>query len=288
MPPVGDDDRRPRVPHRGAVVGMRGVVAGRGPARRAAVGRARRCTASTLAVVLVASGLGYVAVASQGTTVHEAALNDSGVWVSSDAQAKFARANVPIGQLDAGVATTVAAGSGLDVLQDGVAVVGVAQSRGSSSPSTRAPPPRVTRPPAWPPSLGGGHLRGVPGRPARRHDRPARPRERQGLGAARRPARRHQGPRRACPRRPSRSPPSESRVRSPSTPPAPSTRSAAPTGRSPRCRSPVQSSAGRPWSRPSSAPSTPTSPRWATPGSPTTRRRTSSTRRRAPTASTPR
>ena len=91
-------------------------MAGRGPARRAAVGRARRRTASTLAVVLVASGLGYVAVASQGTTVHEAALNDSGVWVSSDAQAKFARANVPIGQLDTGVATTVAAGSGLDVL----------------------------------------------------------------------------------------------------------------------------------------------------------------------------
>jgi hypothetical protein len=80
--------------------------------------------------VLVASGLGYVAVASQGTTVHEAALNDSGVWVSSDAQAKFARANVPIGQLDTGVATSVAAGSGLDVLQDGAAVVGVGTGSG--------------------------------------------------------------------------------------------------------------------------------------------------------------
>ena len=109
-------------------------MAGRGPVGRVAVGRARRRTASTLAVVLVASGLGYVAVASQGSTVHEAALNDSGVWVSSDAQAKFARANVPIGQLDTGVATNVAAGSGLDVLQDGAAVVGVGTGAGQLFP----------------------------------------------------------------------------------------------------------------------------------------------------------
>ncbi|HSO65754.1 MAG TPA: Ig-like domain-containing protein, partial [Ornithinibacter sp.] len=84
--------------------------------------------------MLVASGLGYVAVASQGTTVHEAALNDAGVWVSSDAQAKFARANVPIGQLDTGVATSVTAGSGLDVLQDGAAVVGVGTGAGQLFP----------------------------------------------------------------------------------------------------------------------------------------------------------
>ena len=84
--------------------------------------------------MLVASGLGYVAVASQGSTVHEAALNDSGVWVSSDTQAKFARANVPIGQLDTGVATNVAAGSGLDVLQDGAAVVGVGTGAGQLFP----------------------------------------------------------------------------------------------------------------------------------------------------------
>ncbi len=109
-------------------------MAGRGPAGRAGAGRARRRTASTLAVVLVASGLGYAAVASQGSTVHEAALNDSGVWVSSDAQAKFARANVPIGQLDTGVATSVAAGSGLDVLQDGAAVVGVGTGAGQLFP----------------------------------------------------------------------------------------------------------------------------------------------------------
>ncbi len=109
-------------------------MAGRAPARRAGASRARRRTASTLAVVLVVSGLGWAAVASQGSTVHEAALNDSGVWVSSDAQAKFARANVPIGQLDTGVATSVAAGSGLDVLQDGAAVVGVGTGAGQLFP----------------------------------------------------------------------------------------------------------------------------------------------------------
>ena len=105
--------------------------------------------------MLVASGLGYVAVASQGTTVHEAALNDAGVWVSSDAQAKFARANVPIGQLDTGVATSVAAGSGLDVLQDGAAVVGVGTGAGQLFPidprtSTAGDPAAtlVTQPPA--------------------------------------------------------------------------------------------------------------------------------------------
>ena len=108
-------------------------MAARGLGRRA-VGRARRRTASTLAVVLVASGLGYAAVASQGSTVHEAQLNDSGVWVSSDAQAKFARANVPIGQLDTGVATSVSAGSGLDVLQDGAAVLGVGAGAGQLFP----------------------------------------------------------------------------------------------------------------------------------------------------------
>ncbi len=108
-------------------------MAARGPGRRA-VGRARRRTASTVAVVLVASGLGYAAVASQGSTVHEARLNDSGVWVSSGAQARFARANVPIGQLDTGVATSVAAGSGLDVLQDGAAVLGVGTGAGQLFP----------------------------------------------------------------------------------------------------------------------------------------------------------
>ncbi|MGL5819018.1 MAG: Ig-like domain-containing protein, partial [Phycicoccus sp.] len=109
-------------------------MARQGVARRAAVRQARRRTASTVAVVLVASGLGYAAVASQGSTVHETDLHDAGVWVSSDAQAKFAKANIPIGQLESGVATSVAAGSGLDLLQDGAAVIGVGTGAGQLFP----------------------------------------------------------------------------------------------------------------------------------------------------------
>ncbi|HMM94890.1 Ig-like domain-containing protein [Phycicoccus sp.] len=96
--------------------------------------RARRRTAGALVVALVAGGLGYAAVASDGTTVHEADLNDAGVWVSSAAQGKFAKANVPIGQLDTGVATDAGAGSGLDVLQDGAAVLGLSTDTGELFP----------------------------------------------------------------------------------------------------------------------------------------------------------
>ncbi|QKE84546.1 Ig-like domain-containing protein [Arthrobacter sp. NEB 688] len=97
----------------------------RGGGARARGRRSRGRIASLLAVVLVASGLGYAAVASDGTTVHEADLNDAGVWVSSGAQAKYAKANVPIGQLDTGIATDAAPGAGLDVLQDGAVVLGL-------------------------------------------------------------------------------------------------------------------------------------------------------------------
>ncbi len=79
---------------------------------RATRNRARRRTAGAVVVTLVAAGLGYAAVASDGSTVHEADLNDAGVWVSSAVQAKFARANVPIGQLDTGVATEASSGTG--------------------------------------------------------------------------------------------------------------------------------------------------------------------------------
>ncbi len=107
-----------------------------------------------MAVVLVASGLGYVAVASEGSTVHEARLNDAGVWVSSAAQAKFAKANVPIGQLDTGVASGASAGDGLDVLQDGAAVLGLTPGTGelvpidvatsmAGNPLTSVPPSKV-------------------------------------------------------------------------------------------------------------------------------------------------
>ncbi|WP_353951838.1 fibronectin type III domain-containing protein [Knoellia sp. S7-12] len=60
---------------------------------------------------------------SQGSTVHEADVGDGGVWITSDVQAKFGRLNKAAAQLDAGVAADVAPGSGLDVLQDGSAVI---------------------------------------------------------------------------------------------------------------------------------------------------------------------
>ncbi len=101
---------------------------------RVARNRARRRTAGALAVALVAAGLGYAAVASDGSTVHEADLNDAGVWVSSAQQAKFAKANVPIGQLDTGVATDASAGAGLDVLQDGAVVLGLNTGTGELFP----------------------------------------------------------------------------------------------------------------------------------------------------------
>ncbi|MBM6401277.1 Ig-like domain-containing protein [Phycicoccus sonneratiae] len=96
--------------------------------------RARRRTAGAVVVSLVAAGLGYAAVASDGTTVHESDLNDAGVWVSSAQQAKFAKANVPIGQLDTGVATDAGAGAGLDVLQDGAVVLGLDTGTGELFP----------------------------------------------------------------------------------------------------------------------------------------------------------
>ncbi|GIL34755.1 Ig-like domain-containing protein [Phycicoccus sp. DTK01] len=101
---------------------------------RGARSRARRRTAGTVVVALVAAGLGYAAVASDGTTVHEADLNDAGVWVSSAQQAKFAKANIPIGQLETGVATDSGTGGGLDVLQDGAAVFGVSTAGGELFP----------------------------------------------------------------------------------------------------------------------------------------------------------
>jgi hypothetical protein len=74
-------------------------------------------------VALAAATLGYAAVTSQGATVHEADVGDGGVWITSDVQAKFGRLNKAASQLDAGVAADAAPGSGIDVLQDGAAVI---------------------------------------------------------------------------------------------------------------------------------------------------------------------
>ena len=81
--------------------------------------------ASAAAVAVVASSLTWFAVTSKGETVHEAELNDGGIWVSSAANASFARLNKPVSQFDAGVKANTASDSPLDVVQDAGAVAGI-------------------------------------------------------------------------------------------------------------------------------------------------------------------
>ena len=81
--------------------------------------------ASALVVAVAASSLTFFAVTSKGETVHEADLNDGGVWVSSAKNASFARINKAVSQFDAGVKANTSADSPLDVVQDGSAVAGL-------------------------------------------------------------------------------------------------------------------------------------------------------------------
>ena len=87
--------------------------------------RRTRSVASATVVALAVAGLGYMAVRSEGETVHRSDLDDGGVWVTSAQQARFGRLNTAIKQLDAGVSADVAEGTSIDVLQDESAVVGV-------------------------------------------------------------------------------------------------------------------------------------------------------------------
>ena len=89
------------------------------------VSRRRAGVASGVAVAVAASSLTFFAVASKGETVHEAALNDGGVWVSATNYSQFARMNKAARQFDAGIQANVTPGAGLDVLQDGTAVGGI-------------------------------------------------------------------------------------------------------------------------------------------------------------------
>ena len=79
---------------------------------------------STVVVALVASLLVWLATRSDGELVRKADLNDGGIWVTNSEQSRFGRINKAAGQLDAGVYADVGASSGLDMFQDGAAVVG--------------------------------------------------------------------------------------------------------------------------------------------------------------------
>ena len=89
---------------------------------------------SSAVVVALVGGLFWAATASPGEKAYEARLNDAGVWVSSASLAKFGRFNTPIKQLDAGVSADVPEGSGLDIVQDGAVVVGLAKGSGQLLP----------------------------------------------------------------------------------------------------------------------------------------------------------
>ncbi|WP_157598471.1 fibronectin type III domain-containing protein [Phycicoccus sp. Root101] len=89
------------------------------------VARRRAGVASGVVVAVAASSLTFFAVHSRGETVHEADLNDGGVWVSATNYSQFARMNKAARQFDAGIQANVTPGAGLDVVQDGAAVGGI-------------------------------------------------------------------------------------------------------------------------------------------------------------------
>jgi hypothetical protein len=104
------------------------------PAKGGAVRRGRIGIASTLVLALVASLLVWFATRSEGEVVRKAELNDGGVWVTSSAMARFGRINQAARQLDAGVLSNGSAGSGIDVFQDGAAVLGYSEASNQITP----------------------------------------------------------------------------------------------------------------------------------------------------------
>ena len=89
-------------------------------------------------LALVASLLVWFATRSDGEIVRKADLNDGGVWVTNAEQARYGRINKPAGQLDVGVVSGGTSGSGLDVLQDGSAVLGIAEASNQLVPINAA------------------------------------------------------------------------------------------------------------------------------------------------------
>ncbi|HVD22292.1 MAG TPA: fibronectin type III domain-containing protein, partial [Lapillicoccus sp.] len=91
--------------------------------------RARRLGAvSTILVLLLGTALVWFALRAEGDVVRKTDLFDGGVWVTNAEQARFGRLNKPAGQLDAGIASPGTQSSGLDVVQDGAAVLGVSRA----------------------------------------------------------------------------------------------------------------------------------------------------------------
>lgn len=94
---------------------------------RAFFRRHRVTVASWTALAVVSSVLVAYAVNADGYPVHKAELNDGGIWVTNQSMGAVGRQNVPVAQIDGRVfdGTEFTALSGLDVLQDGSAVLSV-------------------------------------------------------------------------------------------------------------------------------------------------------------------
>lgn len=75
-------------------------------------------------LALVAGLLVYWATRSEGEVVRKADLHDGGVWVTSSSEARYGRLNIAASQFDLGVGSDGAAGTVLDIFQDGAAVLG--------------------------------------------------------------------------------------------------------------------------------------------------------------------
>ena len=97
--------------------------------------RRRVGVASAVVVVLVAGLFTWFAVQANGETVRKADLNDGGIWVTNSVTSTFGRLNKPAQQLDAGVALPQdTSASGIDVLQDGSAVLGLSKASNQVTP----------------------------------------------------------------------------------------------------------------------------------------------------------
>ena len=107
-------------------------------ARATFVRRHRAGIASGAALAIAASAVVAYAVTADGYKVHQAELNDGGVWVVNGKKGWSGRLNKPINELD-GVVPSQDGKTRLDVVQDGAAVVtlNVNASRGQSIETTK-------------------------------------------------------------------------------------------------------------------------------------------------------
>jgi len=83
-----------------------------------------------LALLVVATGLVWVAVSADGYQAHDARLHDGGVWVTNGEEPAWGRLNKPINQLEARVPAGL--DTPPDVAQDGAAVVALDPGKGTA------------------------------------------------------------------------------------------------------------------------------------------------------------